>query len=156
MKDPFEQLSVRFDSYPWGGWSNPPVLSDGDKGPHLGGIRANSRAATCSESRAGLESINASPTRPLRGEGRCVPGKKPTAPGTDAGVVGAAREEGFLGNVGDPEREAGSRLATALQVSFSPGVGEAHSTVEAGESPVEGRGLTSGTLLAKMRTGRLA
>jgi hypothetical protein len=67
------------------------------------------------------------PTWPLRGEGRCVSGKQPTsAPGTGAGVVGAAREEGSLGNVGGPDWEAGSRLATALLVPVLPGVGEAH------------------------------
>lgn len=43
------------------------------------------------------------PTRHLRGEGRSVSGKQPTsAPETGTGVVGAAREEGSLGNVGGP------------------------------------------------------
>jgi hypothetical protein len=157
MQVPHEQLSVQFDSYPWGGWGNPPVLSDGDKGPRV----------VVSEQTRGLQrAVNPeqaskvrmrSPTRHQRGEGRCVLAKQPTdAVGTGAGVMGAAREEGSAGNVGDPEGEAGSRLATALRVLVPPGVGEAHGTEETGESPAEGRGLTSGTLLARTRVRRLA
>lgn len=157
MRVSLEQLSVQFDSYPWGGWGNPPVSSDGDKGPQV----------VVSEQTRGLQrAVNPkqaskvqmrSPTRPLRGEGRCVSGKQPTiAPGTGAGVLGAAREEGSLGNVGDPGWEAGSRLATARAVLVPPGVGEAHGTEETGESPAEGRSLTSGMLLAKARIRRLA
>jgi mRNA interferase HicA len=87
------------------------------------------------------------PTWPLRGDGRCVAGNQPTsAAGTGAGVVGAAREEGSLGNVGDPGWDAGSRLATARPVPVPPGVGEAHGTEETGESPAEGRSLTPGML----------
>jgi len=157
MRVSHEQLSVLFDSYPWGGWGDSPVLSDGDKGPRV----------VVSEQARGLQrAVNPKqaskvlmrpPTWPLRGEGRCVPGKQPaSAPGAGAGVVGAAREEGSLGNVGDPDWEAGSRLATALRVLVPPGVGEAHGTDETGESPAEGRSLTSGTLLATTRMRRLA
>jgi YVTN family beta-propeller protein len=103
MRVLLEQLSVQFDSYPWGGWGDLPVLSDGDKGPRM----------VVSEQTRGLQrAVNPEqaskvlmrpPTRQLRGEGRCVSGKQPTsAPGTGAGVLGAAREEGSLGNVGGP------------------------------------------------------
>jgi len=157
MRVLLEQLSVQFDSYPWGGWGDLAVLSDGDKGPRM----------VVSEQTRGLQrAVNPEqaskvlmrpPTRQLRGEGRCVSGKQPTsAPGTGAGVVGAAREEGSLGNVGGPGREAGLRLATARLVPLPPGVGEAHGTDETGESPAEGRGLTSGMLLARTRVRRLA
>src|SRR5713101_2574007 len=103
MRVLLEQLSVQFDSYPWGWWGNPPVLSDGDKGPRV----------VVSEQTRGLQrAVNPEqaskvrlcpPTRHQRGEGRSVSGKQPTrAPGTGAGVMGAAREEGSPGNVGDP------------------------------------------------------
>ena len=35
MRVLLEQLSVQFDSYPWGGWGDLAVLSDGDKGPRM-------------------------------------------------------------------------------------------------------------------------
>jgi len=165
MRVLLEQLSVQFDSYPWGGWGDLPVLSDGDKGPRMvvseqtrGLQRAvNPDPSTRFAAQEASKVLMRPPTRQLRGEGRCVSGKQPTsAPGTGAGVLGAAREEGSLGNVGGPGREAGLRLATARLVLVPPGVGEAHGTDETGESPAEGRGLTSGMLLARTRVRRLA
>jgi len=156
MRVSLEQLSVQFDSYPWGGWGNPPVLSDGDKGPRGGSEQTRGLQRAVNPEQAS-KVRSRPPTRQLRGEGRSVSGKQPTiAPGTGAGVMGAAREEGSLGNVGDPEREAGSRLATARPVPVPPGVGEAHGTEETGESPAEGRGLASGTLSERARVRRLA
>jgi hypothetical protein len=157
MRVSLEQLSVQFDSYPWGGWGNPSVLSDGDKGPQEVVTEQTRGLQRAVNPKQASKVLMRPPTWPLRGEGRCVPGKQPTsALGTGAGVVGAAREEGSLGNVGDPEGEAGLRPATARPVPVPPGVGEAHGTEETGESPVEGRGLASGMLLAKARIRRLA
>jgi hypothetical protein len=156
MEVPHEQLSVQFDSDPWGGWGDPPVLSDGDKGPRVV-VAEHTRGLQRAVNPEQASKVHMrSPTRHQRGEGRCVPAKQPTdAVGTDAGVMGAAREEGSLGNVGDPEGRAGSQLATARPVPVPPGVGEAHGTEETGESPAEGRSLTSGMLLAKVRIRRL-
>ena len=157
MRVLLEQLSVQFDSYPWGGWGDSSVLSDGDKGPRVVVSEQTRGPQRAVSPKQASKLLMRPPTWPLRGEGRCVSGKQPTsAPGTGAGVVGAAREEGSLGNVGDPVWEAGSRLATALRVLVPPGVGEAHGTDETGESPAEGRSLTSGMLLAKTRIRRLA
>jgi hypothetical protein len=157
MKVLFEQLSVQFDSYPWGGWGNSPVLSDGDKGPQevVAEQRCGPQRAVNPEQASKV--LSCPPTRLPHGEGRCGPGKQPTrAPGAGTGVMGAARTEGSLGNVGSPGREAGSRPATAQKVPVPPGIGEAHGTEETGESPVEGRGLTSGSLRAQTRVRRLA
>ena len=157
MRVSLRQLSVQSDSYPWGGWGNSPVLSDGDKGPRVVVSEQTRGLQRAVNPKQASKVLMRPPTWPLRGEGRCVPGKQPTsAPGAGAGVVGAAREEGSLGNVGDPEGDAGSRLATARPVPVPPGVGEAHGTEETGESPAEGRSLTSGMLLAKTRIRRLA
>ena len=107
MRDLLEQLSVQFDSYPWGGWGNSPVLSDGDKdsGRWVEQTRGLQRAVNPEQA---SKVHRCPPTRHQRGEGRCGPGKQPTrALGTGTGVMGAAREEGSLGNVGGPEWEAG-------------------------------------------------
>jgi len=112
MKDPLEQLSVQFDSYPSGGRGNPRRRSLGDKGsPWVS--RANLRAATRSESRAGSESTVVTPTRHHRGEGRRSTGKQPThAPVLVTGVLGAARREGSSTQRGKPGRGVGWRPTT--------------------------------------------
>ena len=157
MRVSLEQLSVQFDSYPWGGWGNPPVLSDGDKGPRVVVAEQTRGLQRAVNPEQASKVLMRSPTRHQRGEGRCVPAKQPTeAVGTGAGVMGAAREEGSPGNVGSPVWGAGSRPATPPWVAVPPEFGEAHGTEETGESPAEGRGLTSGTLLAKTRSRRLA
>ena len=131
MRVSLGQLSVQSDSYPWGGWGNPPVLSDGDKGPRVVVSEQTRGPQRAVNPKQASKVLMRPPTWPLRGEGRCVPGKQPTsAPGTGAGVVGAAREEGSLGTVGDPGWEAGSRLATARPVPVLR-------TIRSGISPSE-------------------
>ena len=126
MRVSLGQLSVQSDSYPWGGWGNPPVLSDGDKGPRVLVSEQTRGLQRAVNPQQASKVLMRPPTWPRRREGRSVSGKQPTsAPGTGAGVVGAAREAGSLGNVGDPEGDAGSRLATARPVPVPPGVGEA-------------------------------
>ena len=110
MKVPHGQLSVQFDSYPWGGWGNPPVLSDGDKGPRVVVTEQTRGLQRAVNPEQASKVLMRSPTRHPRGEGRCVPAQQPTAAaGTGAGVMGAVREEGSPGNVGSPEWGAGSR-----------------------------------------------
>src|SRR6266849_6445670 len=77
MQVSLEQLSVRFDSYPDGGRGNLLRRSSGDKGLPWAD-RANLRAATRSESRAGSERTVVTPTRHQRGEGRRIMVKQPT------------------------------------------------------------------------------
>ena len=113
MRVPLGQLSERSGSYPDDGWGNSTRRSSGDKGPPWAD-RANLRAATRSESQAGSESTVVTPTRPLRGEGRCITGKKPTrAPVMVTGVVGAARREGSSTQRGRPDEMRGSQPVTA-------------------------------------------
>ena len=102
MKVSSEQLSVQFGSYLDGGRSNPTRRSSGDKGlPWVD--RANLRAATRSESRAGSESTVVTPTRQLRGEGRRIARKQPTgAHAMVTGVVGS----GTQGRFSEATREA--------------------------------------------------
>ena len=109
MRDLLEQLSVQFDSYPWGGWGNSPVLSDGDKDSRRWVEQTRGLQRAVNPEQASKVHM-CPPTRHQRGEGRCVPGKQPTrALGAGTGVMGAAREEGSPGNVGNPEWGAGSR-----------------------------------------------
>ena len=46
--------------------------------------------------------------------------------------MGAACQEGILGNVGDPSRMRGRKPVTVQQLLVWAGVGEGHSTGEAG------------------------
>jgi hypothetical protein len=113
MRVPHGQLSVRSDSYRDGGWGDSTRRSSWDKGlPWVD--RANPRAATCSESRAGSESKVVTSTRRLCGEDRSIVRKKPTrALAMVTGVVGAARREGSSAQRGRPERDAGWQPVTA-------------------------------------------
>jgi hypothetical protein len=90
------QLSVQFDSYPDGGRGNRVRRSSGDKGLPWAD-RANLRAATRSESRAGSESTVVTPTRHQRGEGRRIMVKQPTdAAMMVTGVIGSGTQGRFF------------------------------------------------------------
>jgi hypothetical protein len=112
MRVPRGQLSVRSGSYRDGGWGDPTRRSSWNKGLPWAD-RADLRAATCSESRAGSESKVVTSTRRLCGEDRSVARKQPTrALAMVTGVVGAARREGFSAQRGRPGRDAGLWSAT--------------------------------------------
>ena len=113
MRVPLGQLSVRSDSYPDGGRGDALRRSSGDKGLPWADP-ANLWAATRSESRAGSESTVVTPTRPLRGEGRRIAGKKPTrALAVVTGVVGSGTQGRFSGATWEARRDAVHTAATA-------------------------------------------
>jgi len=156
MRDPSEHLSVQFGSYPDGGWGNPTRRSSGDKSRPWAD-RANLRAATCSESRAGSESTVVTPTRHHRGEGRRIAGKKPTrAPVMVTGVLGAARREGSLTQRGRPGRDAGLRPATAPMGRRSRRESERPIVPRRPGNAGGGKGPHFRVLLKQTRTRRLA
>ena len=117
------------------------------------GWASGTAGRNASESRAGLESGDAS-ADPTEGRGR--PQRRAGEPRRNAlrlaGVLGAARGEGLLGNVGDPSWEAGRdcrrrtsrcpwRESERLMVPTKP------------VTTVEGRGLTSGCLRGRSGSG---
>src|SRR6266536_6467215 len=77
------------------------------------------------------EVVDADPPE-LRGRPRGM-GKQPTrAPSRSAGVMGMARRKGVSGNRGRPVLNEGSGLNGAFRASVRAGVGQGHSTADAG------------------------
>jgi len=156
MRAPLGQLSVRSDSYPDGGWGNPTRRSSGDKSLPWAD-RANLWAATRSESRAGSESIVATPTRPVFGEGRRIARKQPTrALAVVAGVLGAARREGSSTQRGRPDEMRCSRwTATASSGRRSRRESEGPIVPRKPGNAGGGKGPHFRVLLTETRTRRL-
>jgi hypothetical protein len=151
-----EQLSVQFVSYPDDEGGNPSDRSSGDNGPCSMGP-ANLRAATCSESRAGLESTVVMPTRHLCGEGRSIARKQPTnALAMVAGVLGSSTQGRFFEATREAREGAGLRPAT-LSLGQWPERESERPIVPAKPSNAGGgKGPHFRVLLRKTRARRLA
>jgi len=156
MKVSLEQLSVQFGSYLDGGRSNPACRSSGDKGLPWAD-RANLRAATCSESRAGSESTVVTPTRPLRGEGRSIAMKQPTrAVAVVTGVVGSGTQGRFSEATREARKGAGLWPATLSSGQRSGRVSERPIVLAKPGNAGGGKGPHFRVLLRRTRTRGLA
>ena len=78
MKVPPEQSSVRFGSYPSGGWGQPCLSKPRGQRPALGGF-ANPWAVTRVNPEQASKVMFRTPTRLRFGEGRCATAKQPTS-----------------------------------------------------------------------------
>jgi len=98
----------------------------------LGG-RAIRRAITCVKPEQASKVKSRTPTRLNIGEGRAGWGSnRHVHPSRSAGVMGMARRKGVSGNRGRPVLNEGSGLNGAVRVSVRAGVGQGHSTADAG------------------------
>ena len=128
-----EQLLIRFGSYPGGAFGRLEVSKSRGQSSTQGGDATVQAATRVNAEQASKVKIGA-PIRLRYGEGRCASGKRSTrAPlavlrGSGNGMYGE-----LIGQRGRPVAGEGLRPSTEPRVSAGAGVGEAHSTEEAGE-----------------------
>ena len=154
MRVPPEQWTVQLGSHPGGERSDPAVEAPGTMAAS-GGL-AKPRAVTRVNPEQASKVQSRTPTRLIFGEGCHARGRSRQAhPSQSAGVVGMARGEGYLGNVGGPRRARGR----------GPRRHHGWRPVRASERPIVlakpgnaggGKGPHFGVLLKESRTRRLA
>jgi len=127
-----EQLSIQFGSYPGGVCGQLQVLKPRGQSSTKGGD-ATVWAATRVNPEQASKVQSRTPTRLRYGEGRGVSGKRSTrAPLTVLRGSGSGTYGELIGQRGRPVFGGGSRPPTSHKDKAGAGVGEAHSTEEAG------------------------